>query len=56
MELCNTDLPRGLKKTLEKYYITVGFFYTHSPGPPNKTEFFFPPVKNIFTFTDLKLF
>lgn len=56
MELCNTDLPRGLKKTLEKYCITVGFFYTHSAGPPNKTEYFFSPVKNIFTFTNLKLF
>lgn len=55
MELCNTDLPRGLKKTLEKYYITVGFSYTYSPGLANEEELFFFSTGKYFYFYQHKI-
>lgn len=45
-QLCNTDSPRGLKKTLEKYYITVSFFTLILQDP--QTIFFFSIEKYFF--------
>lgn len=50
-QLYNVDFSRGLRKTLEKYYITVEFFfffYTDPPGLQTKKLFFFPSMEEYF--------
>lgn len=62
-QLYNVDFSRGLRKTLEKYYITaeffiiiILFFYTDPPGLQTKKNIlFFPPWKNTFSFTNVIL-
>lgn len=55
MELCNTDLSRGLRKTLEKYYITAAFLTLILQDPQTKQNFFFFSTEKYFCFYQPKV-